>query len=499
MIAGRWMGALVCMALLGGSGADAGEAVRIGTETRIFVDDALVAVKTGVVRKVHPCRKLPGPVVEPERPWEGRRVYVYGTVHYDAAARLFRMWYASYPPAGKRDNRLTRSPRALVLYATSTDGVRWSRPNLGLYEYAGSKDNNIVYDLDSPSVLVDAREPDPAKRYKMIGRGRRKGGGHGAWVAYSSDGVHWKDYPVNPVFKSSDTITFTRDPYRGDYLAFHKLGAKIRGYRRRVVWLATSRNMQTWSPSKLVMAPDEVDDAWVKQKGQRTEFYNMSAFAYAGQFLALVPTFRLTRTLKDPAPDQSSHDGPIHAQLVHSRDGRNWRRLDDRTPAIPNGPADFDAGCILGVTNTPVIRDEEIWIYYTAITTGHGGAMPEKRITIGRAAWRLDGFVSLDAGDEEGVVETVALRLTGNRLIVNADASKGYLTVEVLNQGGRLLPGYASRDCIPLRTDAVRYVVRWKDHDRLKTERPVRLRFRLRNAELYAFKIGGSGSSRGGE
>ena len=70
-----------------------GEMLSIGTETQLFVDDAIVSVKSGVVRTLHPAQKLDQPVILPDRPWEGKRIYIYGTVHYDADARQFRMWY----------------------------------------------------------------------------------------------------------------------------------------------------------------------------------------------------------------------------------------------------------------------------------------------------------------------------------------------------------------------------------------------------------------------
>ena len=89
------------------------------------------------------------------------------------------------------------------------------------------------------------------------------------------------------------------------------------------------------------------------------------------------------------------------------------------------GPHKYDAGCILGVSNGVVTVGDEMWAYYTAITTTHGGFVPEKEISIARAAWRVDGFVSLDADGEDGIVETVTLKPAGDQLIVNVDASGG--------------------------------------------------------------------------
>ena len=68
-------------------------ALSIGAETQLFVDDAIVSAKRGVVRTLHPGKKLEQPVLLPDRAWEGKRVYIYGTVHCDAHAQQFRMWY----------------------------------------------------------------------------------------------------------------------------------------------------------------------------------------------------------------------------------------------------------------------------------------------------------------------------------------------------------------------------------------------------------------------
>ena len=128
-------------------------------------------------------------------------------------------------------------------------------------------------------------------------------------------------------------------------------------------------------------------------------------------------------------------------------------------------------------------------IFLKAITTPHGGALPAKRITIGRAAWRLDGFVSLDAGPEGGVVETVGLRPQGRRLEVNADASRGRLVVEVLGADGKPLPGFSRDDAQPIRTDSVRHAIRWKGGEKIPRAGMHALRLHLTNASLYGFRI----------
>ena len=458
----------------------------LGPGLHLLVDDVMVARRTGLTRRVHPCEKLDAPVLEAEKPWESQRLYVYGSARYDDRRGELLLWYMSRgADPGRRDPRLPPGGD-LVMVATSGDGVHWRRPNLGRFSFDGDSDTNIVFTMHSPSILFDPEETDPERRYKMLGHVR---GGYRA--AYSADGLAWTLYPKNPVIAGGDTITLSFNPATGEYLAFFKRPATVRGYARRSVYVATSTDMQQWSDAQLVMAPDEEDDRWAKTPPERTEFYNMSVFPRGGQFLGLVTVFKLQRVQTvQRGGDQSSHDGPLDVQLVYARDPRRWSRCDDRRAVIPRGPAAYDAGSILGVSNIPVIRDDRMWFYYTAMTTTHGGALPEKKMSVGRASWRLDGMVSLEAGEEEAVLETVPLAPGVRRLEVNADASRGRLVVEVLDAEGRPLPGYTAADCVPLVADRIHHPVRWTNHEQIPEATGLRLRVHLRRAEVFSLRLG---------
>ena len=525
----------------------------IGSETQLLADDALISAKQGVVRTLHPARKLEQPVLVPDRPWEGRRVYIYGSVHYDPGARHFRMWYISRLGRGQqaRAPGLRGRTGDIVLYATSADGIHWNKPGLWRHEFDGARDNNILlFDKHSPTVLVEAEAP-PAERYKMACWNWDQDR-HGYWIAHSADGLNWREYDVNSTAPHSsrgalnhgmgddeilEAVTVARHPRTGKYFAFHRRWGEVRGHVRRLVAVATSQDFKTWDSHDVCLAPDEQDDAWVQDAGQRTEFYGMSGFTYGGLFLGFLPVFDVIRDargesgmpasvgadgsagLHAPAAitesgieiDQAPWDGPIAMQLAHSRDGHNWERFEDRSPIIPRGaPGSFDAGCILCSADRPLIHGDEVWHYYTAVNTMHGGPMPPKTISIGLAKWRLDGFVSLDAGHFGGIVETVPLLLTGGRLDVNVDAQRGSLAVEVLSAEGETLPGYAREDCQALDTDSVRHTVRWNGDairrspravrwrrltSNLPVGQPLRLRFHLQDARLYSFRIGEEGAT----
>jgi hypothetical protein len=155
---------------------------------------------------------------------------------------------------------------------------------------------------------------------------------------------------------------------------------------------------------------------------------------------------------------------------------------------IPNGPpGSFDAGCILNVSSTAATTDRETWLYYTGVNTTHGGTLPPKRMSLGRAVWRRYGFVSLDAADR-GRVETRPLRLGSSSLTVNADARDGEMRAAVLEADGRAIQGLSREDCEPLCADATRHTLQWRSGVTPPTDRPVRIAIDMTRARLFSLE-----------
>ena len=469
--------------------------------TRLFLDETVVAQRRGVTLTVHSGKVRDQPVLEPDQPWEGSRINIYGTVLRDPESGKFRMWYQCGPESsaisigqdGEGLQHVDRPGRGdRVMHATSEDGIHWVKPELGFYRYEGSTANNILYNFHTPSVIVDSRETDPARRYKMAGyQGGDPKGGYRA--AYSADGLRWYPYEKEIILPGGDTLTLTQHPETGEFLAYHKQHTEIRGFRRRLIYLSRSSDFQDWTEPELVLAPDEIDDLWTIGPDQRTEFYIMSVFPWGGIFVGLVAVLQVTRIHAGPRRDlqQSPVDGPCATELVYSHDGVGWHRLKERARVIPTGaPGRFDEGMILAVANAPVEVGNEMWIYYAAFNTGHGATMPPKRATIGLATWRRDGFVSLDGGASGGEVETVPLETEAGALYVNANASRGSLRVEVLDESGVVVPGYSREECSPVEGDGIRLRVRWRERSLLPAGSSIRLRFLPVNAQLFSFSQG---------
>ena len=137
-------------------------------------------------------------------PWELAWWNTYPTVAYDPTDGLFKAWYNSWVNCSSRTAGFCPNKNypkghefkgrvGATLYAESHDRVNWTKPNLGIVAWNGSKNNNIVFTTGSldpnRGVLLDHHATDPAERFKAFGSFPTVRGTVG--VATSKDGIHW--------------------------------------------------------------------------------------------------------------------------------------------------------------------------------------------------------------------------------------------------------------------------------------------------------------------
>jgi hypothetical protein len=98
----------------------------------------------------------------------------------------------------------------------------------------------------------------------------------------------------------------------------------------------------------------------------------------------------------------------------------------------------------------------------------------------------LHGFASLDAGPTGGQVVTQPLLISGGKLLINADASRGRLRMALMEVDGREVPGFGLGDFDVLQTNATRAEARWKTGRDIPADRPIRVVIELSNTRLYS-------------
>lgn len=450
----------------------------------LFVDDHMVAQTENITRSYHTFKKHEAnPLLVADKAWEGSTAYLYGTVLPTEEGDGYRMWYHSW---ADREYRM--------LYATSHDGLQWDKPVLGQVEYDGSTQNNILFrhthENHSPQVIHTPWDKDPEKRYKFIfyeyGRTPPEFTTSGYYGMTSSDGIQWKNANnMKPILEDhGDVGNFVWDSSRGRYLGWPKKFDDVRGFRRRCVGFTTTNDFESWPATRLVLVPDAFDDRWVSDgydENAHTDFYGMSAFAYESMYIGFLWVFRIT---------DGKNDGPIFVELVSSQDGEHWTRQESpRSPILPLGPEGaWDDGMIF-TPNHPLVEDGVIKLYYGAFDTTHGGG--NGTAAIGLATLRKDGFASLDAGIDEATVTTKSLTTTTGSIALNYDGADGWIKAELLNEEGKVLKGYSRDECIPLTGNSLDETITWEKGKRIPVlGHPIHIRFIMKNASLYSFRVG---------
>ena len=142
--------------------AEPSRPIHIGSSKQLFFDDQFFASKRDVTLRMNPPVKA-GQAITHTKPWEQGWIYASATFIEDNG--VFKVWYTAQPPF-----TTPGEVPAVLCYAESKDAIHWEKPNLGLYEYAGSKANNIVLavTLESRSVFIDPVAP-PEQRVQAAG------------------------------------------------------------------------------------------------------------------------------------------------------------------------------------------------------------------------------------------------------------------------------------------------------------------------------------------
>jgi hypothetical protein len=502
----------------------------VGCRRQLFVDDDVVACVRNVKRTQHAPRKHPdNPLIVRDRPWEAVPLFRTPTfsVLRDPADGLFKCWYEDYYHyfGISKANVL---PGNRLYYARSEDGLHWEKPSLGKFVVDGHDTNTVFsyppYGIAScNSILLDTRETDPARRFKSVYIHRvpdanvpkrspmRGKNAAGLSIAFSPDGIDWTPYPGNPILAhwGSDVEMLTYDPIDEKYLlygradhpwysghpAFDNWFAPVWPDQpdgiwgtRRCVYRLESTDCLTWSEPELVFAPgpdDNLQDA----------HYGFTTWRIDELHLGILHVLHQV-------------DNTFDVELCHSRDGRAWRRYPSQQPLIPRGPEGSVDHLMVECPTPPLVVGNEVWLYYGGSKVHHdwwiyGGQegldVPEAHDPglardghhLCLATLRLDGWVSLGATVREGYVETKPLFSTGAHLFVNARCGPdGFVDVEVMDNWNNVWEGFARADCRTFHGDDVRHRVQWATTDAVNTVPGiVKLRFHLRNAELYSFQL----------
>ena len=483
------------------------ELIPIDTGRQLFVDDFLVEY-TNLKRKFHqPVKHIENPLLKPETTVEMNSNYCPMAApfsdgcFYDPQDKLFKMWYM----AGWFDG---------TALATSKDGIVWERPKLdvvtGTNLVLAPKDN---LRRDGVSVWLDHEAKDQKERFKMYLYARKGKLGEklehvGGFLLTSADGIHWK-WPDEKIAHTSDNNTFFYNPFRKKWVFTIRRDSrpiqpwsnpvKITNGRARSYWEHSDFHaaMNEWKDAVFWFGADSHDPKKANYDiGEEPQIYKVDAVGYESLMIGLLQPHY------GPSNDICTEGGYpklTELQPAFSRDGFHWDRSSREAfiPGQPHDKASWERAYIHSIGGVCNVVGDKLHFYYTAFQgnesnknpIGHWNGMYANAAT-GLAILRRDGFASMETEDE-GILLTRPVKFSGKYLFLNTEGQQGRLYVEVCGKDGKALAGFAKQDCLPVTADSTKQLVKWKGGDSLEAfiGKPVRFKFYLTNAKMYAFWV----------
>lgn len=462
--------------------------IEIGERLELFVDHFLIDELRNAELKLHAPRAAESALVF-DKSWEGK-FCGYTTVIKDD--NLFRMYYRGLPTAGKDG-----TDAEVTCYAESRDGIHWKKPDLGIYEIHGTRDNNVVLSGQTPashnfSPFLDTNPNAPKQqRYKALGGTQTSG----LLAFVSADGLRWQRLQKGPVFTKgvfdSQNVSFYSESEQ-QYVCYFRTWTQGNYDGFRSVSRTTSKDFVHWTdPVSMTFGDTPPEHLYTNQ----TTPYFRAPHIYFGIAARFMPGRRVLSEgdAKRIGVDARYFGDCSDTVLLTSRGSNRYDRTFMESFVRPglglenwvsrtNYPA-------LGIVAT---NGNELSIY---LQKNYG----QPTSYLQRFTLRTDGFASVHAGYEQGELQTKPLVLppvensaTNLQLCMNCSTSAaGSIGVELQDTKGNTIPGFSLDECVPVIGDRIQRPVSWKDSKSLTklAGQTIRIRFVLSDADLYAMQF----------
>ena len=470
-------------------------------------DMSIVDNAEGVrVQMHHPVRKER--IFTCDMPWEGDSC-CYGKVFFDG--EKYRLYYRGWDYT---DSVGSKPRHGVWCVAYSYDGKHFFRPDLGIFEFKGSKHNNIVmqidnYCIDNFSIMLD-ENPDcpPAERYKAFAGETPEGLPRRLRYYISEDGIHFNEVDLVKASGGFDSLNICFwDERKGRYALYmrglhdadpaYKIPYETEGWVRDVR-IAYSEDMQEWTePKPLDFGEDDKDEIQLYTNGvmmyPETDMYLGIPTRYIDRamdldnfrYLADMGGFRPIAINKER--EQRLGTALTEPMLMTSRDGEHFIRTKEAflAPGIANRD-NWNYGCgyfAVGMIETAADREDdpnELSLYI--------GTHPMyKSVDFERYTIRIDGFFSYRADFSGGKLTTKPFTFDASALTINyATSALGYVRIEILDENGNAIEGY---DTGRMFGNALDRPCDFKEPLSALAGKAVCLRISMLDADLYSFRF----------
>ncbi len=387
----------------------------------------------------------------------------------------------------------------------SKDGLNWYRPKLDVCDRPGYPIGNVI--MNVPDNMFVFYDPNPAcpteEKYKAIGSYAREDKQGGELRCHiSPDGYHFKYSHVITTdghFDTLNTIVWRDGRYSIYFRSFHDPdGADAdtgvwNNRQIRDVRVIHSTDFKTWTAKKRILFTDTEDYPLYTN--------NVVPYPRAPHVLVGFPTRYCERPAWTENESQLASAAVKRASIekyenragltvtdcifMCSRDGETWTRYNEAfmTPGYEHEHNWVYGDCYPSY-NFVDSGNETYYIYTIDNHRSEGVPKPLNRYEI-----RKDGFACYMADGNERVLVTKPLVFEGSKLHLNfATSAYGYIYVDVLDENGEPI---SEKQSFEIYGDTLDRTVLFADGTDFSAfaGKPVRLRFRMRDASLFSLKF----------
>ena len=407
---------------------------------------------------------------------DSERVVYYGTVH--RVGDELWMWYLGQ---GRDAAWFER-----VCFATSTDGYNWHKPNLGLVEYKGNRNNNLVdlnqgsHHVQSCVVYHDPDDPDPDRKFKMLFQSRKYDSSFAA--AFSADGLSWRESSNNPVGSWLEMAGGTR--HNGCYYICGQGGTHAGGVRQLVTHI--SYDFENWSQASCMgMRRSNVSPRSPVTGSSAGEQIHLGASLW-NRGNVIVGFYGMW----NGHPSNDRRLVTMDLGLAVSNDALHYREpipdypivsaAEDGWQELPHGNTLVNYPALIQGQGFEQVGDETLFWYapwpeqssdgvrvasWPRDRLGYLQPFPAGRMRPGQAPHIVSAPIDLDGKPAQ--------------LALNIDGLGDYsdVTAEIITEQLEPVPGYSAADCIPPSASGLSQPVAWRGRDTVQHENgPIRLR-----------------------
>ena len=464
--------------------------VPIDVGRQLFMDDFLIEEST-LYRTFHQPEIYREPVIKPEEERAGMYAAPFsGGVCYDPADKLFKLWYTRYRPHA-------------TSYATSKDGINWTKPELDVE--AGT---NIVLNpekgFNSTTIMLDQWTKNPNERFKYFASEyfgtRADGGVWGLSYRISADGIHWSEPMVNNDVWGDRSTAFY-NPFRKVWVLSQRTEGRgddptTIGRSRSYLEGATAKGMvekvtynefeDVEGESVLWTGADKLDPHHTDARFADVEpqLYNLDASPYES---IMIGQFSIWQGPENDIAGEHNIQKRNAILLGYSRDGFHWDRPSrKRFIGSTWDRRSWRYGNVQSCASGPLVVGDKLYFYFSAHPAPKSRRWDADAVT-GLAMLRRDGFASMDASGKAGTLTTRPVTFSGKNLFVNVDCPEGELKVEVLDEDSQVIDAFALENCTPISADKTLVQVNWKGSKDLASlsGKSIRFRFSLTNGSKW--------------